>query len=325
MLINNNFIDFSNLGGFDKDTEVLTPSGWIKLSDYIGDQLVMKYDPSDNSGSFSKPVYFGKRENNYFWSIKGDSSGLDQLLCEENKLLVYNKKSDHYKIYNMSPTDLLNRKSLKKGYYKFNTCFNIKSEGIPIEDDWIRLEVMIQADGRVKKRKTGFNFVELHFKRTRKIERARYLLNKLNISHKEYIVKDGSTYFSFRVPINITKELSKYYNANYDQLKIISEECLLWDGYSGYRSSYSSTNKSNIDLIQFSFISTNTRASIYTSYPKNLSWNVQYNVIPTRNNLVGYFNYPEKISSVGEFRYSIITDTGYILCRRNGYTFISGL
>ena len=94
---------------------------------------------------------------------------------------------------------------------------------------------------------------------------------------------------------------------------------MLWDGHSGYRSYYSSADKESIDVIQFAFIATDVRASLYNV--KNTKY---WTVIPTKNKYVGYNKKPEVVKSKDGYKYCFKTDTGFFLCRRNGYTFLTG-
>ena len=96
-----------------------------------------------------------------------------------------------------------------------------------------------------------------------------------------------------------------------------------WDGHKGYRDSYSSTNKQNVDVIQFAFIATNRRASIYSPIRKENEKNLYY-VIPTKNEYVGYGGKITREPSLDGYQYCFTTSTGYFLARRNGYTFLTG-
>lgn len=311
-----------DIGCLDKDTEILTPDGWIKISEY-DKQEILQYNPENNEGEFIKPLAFIKEECDEFYKFK-NSKGLDQVVSEEHNLLVYYGHSkDNLKYYVKNPEFFVDKRSLIKGYYRFNTCFNIRSDGIDISDDLIRIDMMVQADGRIKKY-ADYNFVEIHLRKERKIDRAKFLLENADIEYNCYILNDGSTNITFHAPTFINKDLSKYYKANFNQLKIVSEECLKWDGHEGYRSFYSSINKENADVIQYSFIATNIRASLYINKTDKPGWNDVYNIIPTKNKYVGYTVEPEIIPSEDGYKYCFTTQLGYFLCRRNGYTFITG-
>ena len=309
-----------DIGCLDCNTEVLTPNGWIKISKYNGEDI-MQYNPETNKGIYKKPLLFIKKQCDSFYHFK-NSKGLDQMVSEEHNMLVY-YGSKNIKYYKKNPSYFNDVKGINKGYYRFNTCFNVENKGINLSDDLIRIDVMIQADGRIRKY-DDYNFVELHFRKERKIQRAISLLEKANIKYNLSVWKDGTTNISFHVIKEIDKTLKKYWEANHNQLEIVAEECLLWDGYKGYRSSYSTTIKENADVIQYAFIATDIRASIYLSKNDRPNQNDCYMVIPTKNKYVGYNIKPAIEPSVDGFKYCFTTQEGYFVCRRNDYTFITG-
>lgn len=310
-----------DIGCLDCDTEVLTPNGWIKISDYNG-QKILQYHPDTNTGVFENPILYIVKDCEYFYHFK-NSKGLDQMLSEEHNMLVYSGHNGKLNWNKQNPCFFFDKNGLEKGYYRFKTCFNILGGGLDITNDMIRLHVMVQADCRVREYK-DYNYVEAHFRKERKIDRARKLLFNADIAFKEKLSEDGSVYFYFKVPKFINKDLSIYYNANRRQLEIIKEECLLWDGHKGYRSFYCSKDKANVDLIQFAFISTNTRASLYKQKKTNENYNDVYSVIPTKNEYVGYTVKPTKVKSKDGKKYCFTTKIGFFLCRRSGYTFLTG-
>ena len=312
-----------DIGCLDCDTEVLTPYGWIRIADYDG-QEIMQYNPSSDRGMFSKPTAFIKKTCDFFYHFK-NSKGLDQMVSEEHNMLVYSGNKKCGRKYNLRHPDFFfDKDNLSKGYYSFNTCFNVVSDGVDIPDELIRIDVMVQADGRVR-RHDMYNSVELHFRKERKIERAEKLLTDAGIEYNKYVIKDGSTYMSFRAPTYIDKDLRKYFKASYSQLKIVAEECLKWDGYDSHRSFYTSTDKGNIDVVQYAFIATNVRASLYCVHDKRGDNRKDcYYVTPTHNKYVGYSDKPTKVQSIDGFKYCFTTQLGYFLCRRNGYTFMTG-
>lgn len=62
----------------------------------------------------------------------------------------------------------------------------------------IRIDIMVQADGKIIPAK-DHNRIELHFRKERKIERAKKLLEDANIEYKISILKDKSTSIRFNV------------------------------------------------------------------------------------------------------------------------------
>ena len=305
----------------DMDTEVLTQRGWVKICKYSGDDILI-YNKLSDEAYFSRPYAYINEPCDEFLHFK-NSKGLDQMVSNEHKMLVFKGyKKRGYETQDYTPNELLNC-NLSKGYYGFKTSFNFKSKGkLNITDNQIRLDIMMQADGYIRKE----NRYALHFSKERKIKRAKELLETEGINYKIYHGKDNTTYIEFYSDFIFNKDLSKYYNASKEQLKVVTEECLFWDGNISSRSSYCNCNKNNSDVIQFAFASNNTRAGITTisNKIKNKNWNDCYRVIPTKNNIVGYYCNVEKIKSKDGRKYCFTTETGYFVARRNNKIFITG-
>jgi RNA-splicing ligase RtcB len=290
--------------------------------------LILQYNRETDTATFEKPLLYIVKECESFYHFK-NSKGLDQMVSEEHKMLIWKGyKSRGYSLQDMKPLELLSL-NLDKGYYGIKTAFQIESQGINITDNEIRLDIMVAADGTIRQENIEFNQIELHFSKERKIIRARQILSDCSIIYKEYQNSDETISFSFNVPKYINKDLSKYWIANKHQLKIIMEECLLWDGHSGYRSFFSSTNKINSDIIQFAFSANNIRAGIsIQTYPEKENWSTVYIVTPTKNNIIGVCNNLESVMSIQPSidgkKYCFTTRTGYFIARRNGKIFITG-
>ena len=315
-----------DIGCLDGDTEFLTESGFKKISDYqVGDK-VLQYDPETDRASFTIPIAFINKSCDKFYHFK-NSKGLDQMVSEEHRMLVYKGfKSKGYSRQVFLPNELIG-KPLEKGYYNFKCSYSFDGCGVNMTDDELRLRVAVCADGRIRHTKDGKNAIEFHFKRKRKIERMRALLSSIGLQYSEWNEINGSVGFYISGDTNdislFEKTFDDLYTASRHQLEVITEECLLWDGHLGYRSSFSSTNKAFADFIQFAFSGTNTRAgmSIYDS--KNDNWKTIYAVTPTKNEYVA-FDRPRIIEKKGMRKYCFIVPSSYFVIRRNGKMAITG-
>lgn len=318
-----------DIGCLDKDSEILTEKGWVKISEYPVNTKILQYNKNTGKAFFKEPLAYMIAPCEEFIHFK-NSKGLDQMLSPEHTVPIWKgysknreKIQQDFKAYEL---EKMGANQLSKGYYTSKTTFEINSKGIDMSDDEIRLDIMIAADGCLKHEQPNgaTRTIYMHFSLERKIKRCTELLNKLNLKYKLIKGVDGSTHIYFNVDKNkYNKKLDKYYKANFKQLSIIAEECLLWDGHKGYRSYFSSTNKSYADLIQFAFHGTNIRAGISITKPRNERENILYNVTPTKNEFIGVTNHKRVKSRDGK-KYCFTTDTGYFIARRNGKIFITG-
>lgn len=310
-----------DIGCIDANTEYLTPNGWKCISNFVDGDIILQYDKNDDTASFIKPINYIIKDCDYFYHFK-NSKSLDQMLSEEHNMLIWKGyKTKGYNTIDIKPLELLSLgNKLNKGYYGIKSSFNINNKGIDLTNDEIRIDIMVSADGTLRRN----NMIELHFKKQRKIERAIGLLKKANIEFTQYNGNFNDTYISFYDLGKFTKDLSKYWNGNLEQLKIVAEECLLWDGHYGYRSYYSSTNKNNANVIQFAFSAINIRAGISIVNSKKDNWNDIYVVTPTKNNIINVTNTINKVKSSDGKKYCFTVPTGYFVARRNGKIFITG-
>lgn len=314
-----------DIGCLDKDTEILTPEGWIKISEY-SNQEILTYDVDTSTGCFKKPNAFIIENCEEFYHFK-NGKGLDQMVSEEHKMLVYSGyKGKGYTHSFMQPAELIGKK-LDRGYYGFKTAFNLESaEGLDLSDDEIRLIAMISADGSVRKVEYGFTKYELHFSKERKVERAKLLLEKVGILFKHtYSDKTKKHYVYFTTPTHYSKDLTIFYKASAPQLKVLHDESLLWDGRINDKDKlYFSSNKENADVIQFALNANDKRAGLYTTEYTQENRKDSYQVRETKNNVVGYAGSVTKVSAVEGKKYCFNTSTGAFLARRNNHVFITG-
>lgn len=119
-------------------------------------------------------------------------------------------------------------------------------------------------------------------------------------------------------------------DANYNQLKVIAEECVLWDG--DRKNIYRTTIKKEADFIQFAFMTAyNTNAPIVTEDRIGESFNNKY----SRKSRL-YTVYSKGCKSQGlkdgmvitpfedKKMYCFTVESGMLLLRRNDRVFVTG-
>lgn len=313
-----------DIGCLDAETEFITETGFKKISEYKQGDKVLQYDPETDEASFVEPYCYIDQPCDLFYHFV-NSKGLDQMVSQEHRMLVYRgRKGIGYTYEDIQPVKLISKKR-EKGFYCFKAAFSMKGDGVDLTDDQIRLIIAICADGSIRQTSEKRTEIRFHFAKQRKIGRIKELLSKNNIS---YTVSDrGAT-----CEINISstnndisaykKDMTMLYRCNRHQLEVIAKECLLWDGYKGYRSFFASTNKQFADFIQFAFSATNVRAGMHVV--KNDSRSDCYNVIPTKNEYVGYTCDVKEIRCDNMRKYCFVVPSSYFVIRRNGKIAITG-
>ena len=129
-----------DIGCLDKDTEFLTQNGWKKIFEYSDGDMVLQYNKESDTAEFVKPQRYIKEPCDFFYYFK-NNKGLDQMLSEEHKMLIWKGyKSRGYALEDFTPNDL-SEKNLSSGYYGIKTSFNLVQDPIDFLDDEIRLLV----------------------------------------------------------------------------------------------------------------------------------------------------------------------------------------
>ena len=76
-----------DIGCIDCDTEILTPKGWLKISEY-NNQDILVYDYFNDCTFFDTPLAYIKNKCDIFYHFKSHN-GLDQMLSEEHKMVIW--------------------------------------------------------------------------------------------------------------------------------------------------------------------------------------------------------------------------------------------
>jgi len=316
-----------DIGCLDKDTEFLSPTGWKKISEYDNEEIMM-FDSVTGKAYFGLPNAYIKNPCDKFYHFH-NSKNLDQMFSAEHHMLVYKGcKSKGIELIDINAEDFVKQVNglKKRDYYLAKTTFETSEPGLSYTNDQIRVFVMISADGRIRKLKNGSTYTELHFRKPRKIARSKELLDLVGVKYNESVMANGSTVVSFSSAMFDTKDLTQFYRASIDQLKVLCDEVLRWDGTIDEKRNhkmYSSSVKINADLVQFAFSAIGVRSTINCTEYKNENWNPCYYVIPTKNEFVSYKDIDE-VKSTDGFKYCFNTPTGAFVIRRNDKISVTG-
>lgn len=321
-----------DIGCLDMNSEVLTENGWIKISEYNQEKILV-YDNDQKISRFEYPLAYIKLPCEEFYHFH-HSKGLDQMFSDEHRMLIYKGyRSTEYNIETVHTSDFINDvKSCKRlDYYGTNTVFDIENDGLGLSDEIIRILIMISADGRVRYNKDKTKtYVDIHLKKQRKIDRAEALLSKANIKYSCGKGKNGTVFIYFTLDMFYDKSLKMFYKASSDELKVLCDEIYYWDGSIDilrHHYNFTSTNKENADVVQFALATQGIRGGInICTYPKNKNWKDTYIVYQTKNPIVSYNSNENiyKVKSVDGFKYCFTTSTGYFVMRRNNNICITG-
>ena len=325
-------------GCVDCDTEFFNGKGWKRIADYKDGDLVLEYR-EDGSAVLVRPEKYIKRPANELMSFK-TRSGLD--LCysldhnvplkDRHGVLSIKKLEDLKREYEHTP-------NLPKG--RIITSFSYGGAGVEMSDWEIRIMCAVISDGYFDKEKPLSHNCKFCLKKERKIKKLKQLLHEGGLNFKEYICKNGNTLIKFISPFRMKTFSPLWYKATKEQLKLICDSIIFWDGTEkGNRKVYSSNNKENADFIQFAFSSCGYKASISALdrrgekiKDKYMRKSVDYTVSISTKSEVGFpyirngcreYNKFVPYKTKDGFQYCFTVPSHMWVMRRNGKIVITG-
>lgn len=321
---------YLDTGCVDADTEYLSTSGWVKISDYAGGE-VAQYN-LDGSIEFVKPTEYVKKPCPAMYHIK-TKYGVDQMLSPEHRVLYKSQVSDNLKV--ISAEELVGRHNkLPQGFRgKFITTFTAPDhKGLALSDADLRLQVAVIADGSFDKQ--GKATVSL--RKGRKLERLSDLIAQ---SNREVSVSANACNdfirMRFEAPMCCKEFVDEFFLCSRHQLAVIADEFRYWDGSDdGVRVRFSSTSKKSADFIQYACAAAGIRSVVserlrdeeyrsrpHTEYTVHLNSRSQYASITSSPE--SHHNIP-LVPSTDGYKYCFSVPSTYLIFRRNGCIFASG-
>lgn len=347
--LNNRNLVLNQMGCVDAETEYLSPTGWVKISEYVSGE-VAQYHSETKKITFVRPDEYVKLPCTEMYHIK-TRSGIDQLLSPEHRVLLEHKITGEIDVIS---AEYLYQKNLNwinrvrdSDKITFTNAtipvtFSRDSESsLPLSENELRLQVAVIADGYFSPR-TKTTFCVVRLTKDRKKNRLRDLLLKTGIQFSEtapeYKGHEGFSIFKFNAPLR-KKEFDSYFDAcSTEQLKIITDEVVHWDGsfIKNKPSKQFFTNvKVSADFIQYAFSSTGYTARLTTYNRLSRGKPTTEYVVHIRDNgkplgIAGISKNGErrlnitKTSSPDGFKYCFMVPSTFLLFRRNGCIFASG-
>jgi len=309
-----------DIGCTDADSEFLSPLGWRRIADYAGEK-VMQYDPDTGLGTFVYPERYIVRDQEEFLHFN-TKYGINQMLTEDHRVLAWKitGRNRRREMVVLSAAELREEhERLALGAkYEFETSFiPVIDNNVEMTTPEIQLQVAISADGSIDK-----NRVVFRLKKDRKIERLRSLLDACGISFS--VSLSDATRISFVPPI-LTKSLDIFWGASVAQLKVISDEVLLWDGNFEDECFFTRV-EAQADFVQYAFTASGYRAVKRADTHKD--GEIDYRVFRHKNTKVGLGGSPKssvkRIAAVDGKAYCFTVPSGFWVMRRGGNVVMTG-
>ena len=324
-------------GCFDSDTEFLSPEGWVRIAEW-DNHKVAQYDAGTSRISFTIPNDYIKLPAHNLTRMR--AKGLDFCLSDEHRVpyWTYNNKESEVKVLSFDEVKKRHADSKFKGWGGYiKTSYGLGDAGLDLTEGELRLEVAVQADGRVVANGAN-NYTQMRFSKYRKYSRLINLCREYNLPHKDNASKFAERYSNeteYEVivyPLKGTKIFtSEWYAISQKQAEIIADEVRYWDASTVERKAgdtvrYFSKHKENVDFIQYVFHACGYNTSIVVD-----SRDGSYTLNATKQGN-GFRSFQSKGSKVpmedyqttDGFKYCFTVPTSYLLMRRSNKIFISG-
>jgi uncharacterized sporulation protein YeaH/YhbH (DUF444 family) len=298
----------------DGQTEYLSETGWKKISSYDGG-MVGQYT-KDGRLEFVNATYIKNDYDGEF--IKIEAQGIDQLLTPEHRV-IYRAKDESLKEMTAGQLEVRHNSKTYGFRGKFITHFSYEGKGLPLSDDEIRFHIAFKADGTYQREHTLR--AQFMFHKERKAERLLEIIGRLGWDFN-YTTGDKVHRIYVTTPARISREFgAEWYTADANQLRLVSDEVLLWDG--NQERMFFAKCKTSIDFTQFVWASCGYGTNVF---PVNddTGWTVSrcsYN----ERSLTS--QEPKKIVreySDDKHSYCFSVPSGMLVLRRNNDIFVSG-
>lgn len=316
-------------------TEFLTPTGWKRIDEYSPADVVGQYEV-DGTVSFVKPTSYIDQPNvDGFYRVQHRTMFMQ---VTPNHRVIYESKRGNLMEQTADSVVYIHKENDYGWNGKIPATFGINNEGLLLSDDEIRLMVAVMADGCFKGNgRSGSrpNYCRFHLRKERKVNRLKSLLGACGISYNEYLrLADGYVDIAFLAP-QINKEYVGWWAANQEQLHVIRDELLYWDGSHDKQEFYTSLEHV-ADFIQYVAAATGSKATInvvdrrgqtYNNHTrKSKEFTVRFH--GTAHHRISKGGYGGKAAFVldnsEEREYCFTVPSGMFVVRQNGYIFVTG-
>lgn len=329
----------ANVECYSEDTDVLTPSGWRKLIDMEVGDSVYQYNP--NTDELEKTVVRDTVKKPYTGQVYKFGDRQNQCVVTPNHEMIIKRQKNktQWEVDRVKAKDFRSHSAIKvPRVAKLKKMKNQIDNLSPLE----RLFIAIQADGtrcynyyangeRFFRGANGGYTHSIRIKKQRKIDRLREILSICDVKYTENYLSDGDTcvfYLYLNDYDTDFKDFSEWIdltNKSSNWCFEFVEELLHWDG-SLKQKSYFSKIKSNVDFCQHVGLLAGLYSSTSFSVDERPGFSTKYRVSFSngKNNWCYTTNMAKEIVNYDGLVSCITVDSGAILTRRNGKTFIAG-
>lgn len=341
ILDNNVSILTGAAGCVDKDTEFFTGTGWKKICDYQEGDKVLVYR-EDGTAALELPERYIKLPCDNLWLMKSGRS-VNMCLSEEHQVYYETSKGN---LYHKSFAEVKERHEKSSCGFngKFYTSFIGGGRGIDLSDAEIKVMLAVIADGSFFKERENSKYCRFHIKKDRKKNELRHIFKEASINWKEAkSAAAGYTDFYIIAPRREKIFTPYWYDCSHEQLQLICDNILFWDGsVKGKRKNFSTSIKATADFVQYAFSACGYKATIsednrfgqeyITCGKKYVRKSINYHVNITKQNKVTVTSNPKNkhkvpilpYKTLDGYKYCFTVSTHMWIMRRGGRILVTG-
>lgn len=261
ILDNNVSILTGPAGCVDKDTEFFTGTEWKKISEYKeGDKVLVYHE--DGTVSLELPERYIKLPCDQLWLVKSER-GVNMCLSEEHQVYYETSKGN---LFHKSFAEVkeMHEKSACGFSGKFYTSFVGGGKGINLSDAEIKVMLAVMADGSFLREREKSKYCRFHIKKTRKKEKLREVFTEAGMKWREHeSAAEGYTDFYVTAPRREKEFMPYWYDCSHEQLQLICDNILFWDGsLAKNRRRFSTNSRKTADFVQYAFSACGYKATI---------------------------------------------------------------
>lgn len=311
------------------ETELLTKRrGWVKVLNLTEEDIVWQVDPESLKGSWCKPSRLIKRHYDGTMYTFGNRRG--SFTVTKNHTMLW---AGQYHI-SRKDKELFRKTTLsQEGVENYNQSILVGSTSSGITSDFTKEEIwkacMFQADGSINKKAKTFTSYTIQVSKPEKRKKVKELLKRPGIiaELRDCHNLKTETWHGNRFETRLLNK--KFLNAELigdNQIDEFVEALSFWDGYtdSHGRTLWATTVKEQAEAIQARLVKSNYEAKMVDYIMKNNKHKTVYTLSIKKKRRLRMR--PEDVST---HEYSgpvgcVTVDSGFILIRNNGQTFVTG-
>ena len=318
-------LDRKGFGSLSRDTELLTPKGWMNITEVTMETLVAQYS-IDGFITFAKPVCLNTKLTQKAIQLYNKGGHYNQIVAPHQIIpYVYlTKKAIKLKI---SKAETLKTNSTRR-YLNTGIVSSKSNKGLTSRE---KLQIVFQADGFFGYRGKKNDAINFSFSRDRKIDRFNSILKEAKIDYTVRYYGDKTHYY-FKAPKDC-------YDKNFDwvDLSTVSlqwcrdfiEEVSHWDSHIFERPhfycQYANIKKIAIDRVQAVATLAGYRTCSSIQYDESNTQNTCYrlSILGNSKSIKGDV-LVKNLIDYNDYMYQVITETGFLIIRRNNCVSICG-